>query len=265
VSFYLRVAEDRFEATEHTRGPWDERSQHAGPPAALLGRVIEQRPAGRPDMRVARLTYDIHRPVPVGPLTVAVRTVRSGRSVEIVEAELRPDGDAPAVMHATALLIRTAAAAAPPVLDPAGPPAPEAAAVRSFFPVGYETGYHTAMEVRFAEGEFLSPGPATAWFRMRVALVDGEEPSPLTRVLVAADSGNGISNVLDFRRHLFVNADLTVHLLRYPVGEWVCLDARTLIDDAGIGLTDSALFDEAGQIGRAAQSLFVAARAEPSG
>jgi hypothetical protein len=262
VSFYLRVAEDRFEATELTRGPWDERSQHAGPPAALLGRVIEQRPEARPDLRVARLTYDIHRPVPVGALTASTRTVRAGRSVEIVEAELRPDGDGPPVMRVTALLIRTADEAAPPVLDAPRPPAPDAASVRPFFPVGYDTGYHTAMEVRFTEGEFLSRGPATAWFRMGVPLVEGEAPGPLTRVLVAADSGNGISNVLDFRRHLFINADLTVHLLRYPVGEWVCLDARTLIDSAGIGFTDSGLFDEAGQIGRAAQSLFVAARAE---
>jgi hypothetical protein len=66
--------------------------------------------------------------------------------------------------------------------------------------------------------------------------------------------------VLDWRRHLFINADLTVHLYRYPAGEWVCLDAQTLIDAAGIGLADTALLDEAGTIGRAAQSLFVAER-----
>jgi hypothetical protein len=113
------------------------------------------------------------------------------------------------------------------------------------------------MEVRFTTGAFLTPGPATAWFRMRVPLVAGEAPSPLSRVLVAADSGNGISNVLDWQRHLFINADLTVHLLRYPAGEWVCLDARTFIDGAGIGLTDTGLYDERGAIGRAAQSLFV--------
>jgi hypothetical protein len=136
----------------------------------------------------------------------------------------------------------------------------EDAEPKPFFPVPWEVGYHTSMEVRFAAGSFLEPGPATCWMRMKVPLVDGEAPSPLQRVLAAADSGNGVSNVLDFSQHVFINADLTVHLIRYPAGEWVCLDATTSIDPDGIGLADTALFDERGRIGRAAQSLFVAPR-----
>ena len=77
-------------------------------------------------------------------------------------------------------------------------------------------------------GGFLEPGPATVWMRMRQPLVAGEEPSPLQRTLVAADVGNGISAVLDWRRFLFINVDLTVHLERMPEGEWVCVDAVTL-------------------------------------
>lgn len=255
----MQVADDRFEATELTRGPWDAGAQHAGPPAALLGRAVEHRAGARDDMRVARLTFDIVRPVPVAALTVTTRPVRSGRSVEVVEAELGPDGG-PTVMRVTALLIRTADGAAPSV--PAGPAEvgdPETATAMPFFSVPYE-GYHTGMDFRFSAGSFTSPGPATCWFRMKVPLVEGETPSALTRVLVAADTGNGISATLDPRRHLFVNTDLTVHLYRYPAGEWVCLAARTAIEADGIGLTDTTLADRAGVIGRAAQSLYVAAR-----
>jgi hypothetical protein len=259
VSFYRQVADDRFESAPLTRGPWDAGSQHAGPPAALIGRAIERRPGARADARVARITFDIARPVPIGPLTVSTRVVRAGRSVEVVEAELTPDGG-PVAMRATAVLIRTAGQAAPGVPGVAPLPGPESSSSRPFFPMPYDQGYHTAMETRFAAGSFLEPGPATCWLRMRVPLVEGEEPSPLTRVLVAADSGNGVSNVLDFRTHLFVNADLSVHLHRYPVGEWVCLDARTVVDAGGIGLADTALHDQAGSLGRAAQSLFVATR-----
>jgi hypothetical protein len=176
-----------------------------------------------------------------------------------IEAGLTPEGG-PVAMRARALLIRVADAPSPAVLDDPAPGRPETADPGSFFPVPYDVGYHTAMEYRFAAGSFLSPGPATCWMRMRVPLVDGEEPSPLTRVLVAADSGNGISSVLDWREHIFVNPELTVHLHRYPVGEWVCLDARTVVDPDGIGLACSTLYDEGSGIGRAAQSLFVAAR-----
>lgn len=247
MAFYSQVAEDRFESNEPTRGPWDAESQHAGPPAALLGRAVEQ--VARPDMRVARLTFDISKPVPIGPLTVTTSTVREGRSVAIIEAAIEP------YMRCRALLIRTLADAAPTIAVP--PPSFDDASPKPFFPVPWEIGYHTSMEVRFSEGAFTERGSATCWMRARIPLVDGEEISPLSRLLVAADSGNGVSNVLDFQEHVFINPDLTVHLVRYPVGEWVCLQATTSIDSTGIGMADTALHDELGQIGRAAQSLFV--------
>jgi hypothetical protein len=93
--------------------------------------------------------------------------------------------------------------------------------------------------------------------RMGVPLLPGEEPTPLQRVLVAADSGNGVSAALDWRRYLFINVDLSVHLHRMPEGEWVCLDAVTLPQPNGVGMADTALFDERGPIGRAAQTLLV--------
>jgi hypothetical protein len=258
VSFYRRVSDDRYEATPYTRGPWDAGSQHAGPPAALLGRAVEQHPQ-RGSMRVARLTFDIMRPVPISPLTVTTHLVRAGRSVAVIEAELKPDSG-PVAMRTTALLIRASEDVAPAVPGEAAPGKPDTAEAGRFFPVPYEVGYHVAMEFRFTTGSFQSPGPATCWMRMRVPLVDEEEPSPLARVLCAADSGNGISSVLDWHRYLFINPELTVHLGRYPRGEWVCVDARTSVDSDGIGLTQSSLFDEHGAIGQASQSLLVAPR-----
>ena len=140
------------------------------------------------------------------------------------------------------------------------PPGPDEGREVEFFPTGYDVGYHTAMEYRFTAGEFTRPGPATAWLRMRHPLVPGEEPSPLQRVAIAADSGNGISSPLDFRRFLFINVDLTIHLGRPPSGEWICLDSTTIPDPTGIGITDTALYDERGALGRAAQTLLVAER-----
>ena len=258
-AFYEREAPDRFLPTAYTRGPWDADSQHAGPPAALLGLAVEQRPGGRREMRIARLTYEIMRPVPMRPLTVTTRVLRSGRSVELVEVGLTPDGGEE-VMRATALLMKTTQDAVPEVSPGRQVPGPGAGHPASFFPVAWDQGYHTAMEVRFTAGSFLEPGPAQAWMRMRVPLVAGEEITPLSRVLTAADSGNGVSAALDFHRYVFVNADLTVGLHRHPEGEWVCLDARSMVDGAGIGLAESALHDEKGPLGRSTQTLYVAAR-----
>ena len=244
---------ERLVPSELTRGPWDPAAQHAGPPSALVARAIERFEA-RAGLRVGRITLEILRPVPLAPLSVAARVVRPGRSVELLEASLSgPDGE---LVRARAWRVQ----AGEQQLDEPdeSPPGPGDGEPRDFFPTGEKLGYHTAMEYRFVAGGFLEPGPATVWMRPRVPLVAGEEITPLQRVFVAADSGNGVSAALDWRRFIFINTDLTVHLLREPAGEWVCLDAVTHVD--GLGLTDTALFDERGRIGRAAQTLLVRPR-----
>ena len=236
-----------------TRGPWDPGAQHAGPPSALLARALE-RCEPRDGMEIGRITIEILRPVPLAPLELRAEVVRPGRSVELLEASLSgPDG---VLMRARAWRVASSAAGPPPARPAAGP---ADGAERPFFPTGQEIGYHTAMEYRFVRGAFLEQGPATVWMRMRVALVEGEDPTPLQRVMVAADSGNGVSAALDWRTHLFINTDLSVHLLRMPETEWVCLEAETLLGSNG--LADTALWDERGRIGRAAQTLLVRPRA----
>lgn len=252
-SFYVRLDEETYEPTELTRGPWDAYAQHAGPPAALLGHVIEDN--GRQGMRIARITYDILRPVPLAPLRATATKVHVGRSVEIIEAALEANGRT--VMRANALRIRAEEGAAPEHTDGRSIGHPEAAE-ENLIPMRFDVGYHTAMETRNVEGAFHMPGPATIWFRMRHPLIDGVAVSPLDRVLIAADSGNGVSGVLSIKEYLYINPELTVHLSRYPTTEWVCLEAKTQITSDGVGLADTLLHDEQGPIGRGTQSLYVA-------
>jgi len=256
---FYSVAGDGFVATELTRGPWDPGTQHAGPPSALLGRAIEQARDGE-GFQVARVTLEILRPVPIGPVRVEAEVVRPGRSVQMIEATLsNDDGE---LMKARAWRIRTAEIEIPDdaVSAPEPPLGPEQGGKPEFFSTGQDVGYHTAMEWRSVGGGFREPGPATVWMRMNCRLVAGEEPTPLQRTLVAADVGNGISAVLDWHRYVFINVDLSVHLERMPEGEWVCVDAATLPQPNGIGTAESVLFDERGRIGRAAQALLIAER-----
>ncbi len=251
---------DRFLATELTRGPWDPGAQHAGPPAALLGRELELLPDAE-EFQVGRVTCEILRSVPIAPVRVSARVVRPGRRVQLLEAELR-DENGEALVRASAWRIRTATVEIPPEALAADepPPGPGQGSEVEFFATGQELGYHTAMECRFIEGGFVEPGPAVVWLRMRQPLVAGEEPSPLQRVLVTADVGNGVSAALDYRRYLFINVDLTVHLERMPAGEWVCVDAVTLPQPNGVGTAESVLSDQRGRIGRALQTLLVSER-----
>jgi hypothetical protein len=258
-AFYERTGDGRYVATELTRGPWDPGAQHAGPPSALLGREIDAM-EGSEAFQVGRVVFEILRPVPIGEVRVETRVLRPGRKVRMVEASL--SGEAGELMRATAWQLRTTELDLPDEAvagDPA-PQGPEEGWTPEFFPTGQDVGYHTAMEWKAVAGAFLEPGPATVWMRMRQPLVAGEEPTPLQRALVAADVGNGISAVLDWRNYVFINVDLTVHFERMPVGEWVCVDAVSRPQPTGIGTAESVLSDQRGRIGRAAQSLLIEQR-----
>jgi acyl-coenzyme A thioesterase PaaI-like protein len=249
--------------TPLARGPWSASAQHGGAPAALLARTVERCDPGPADF-VARLTIELLRPVPLEPLTVAARTTRPGKKVQWIEASLSADGVE--VARATGLRLRTDELALPvperETRDFAGPGDSEAFVITftddderdgAVMPVGF----WRAMDVHLATGSWTESGPSSVWFRLRVPVVAGEEPSPLQRVAAAADFGNGVSNALERGTYLFINPDLTIYLHRPPDGEWVGLDARTHAEANGVGLAESALHDEHGRIGRSLQSLLI--------
>ena len=260
-SAYRVVTADTFHASELTRGPWDPAHQHAGPPTALVCRAIEQAAAAHGLTHLARLTGNLLRPVPLGDLRVEVQEDYVGRNAAHYAARLLGGGKE--VARFSALMQREVDEPVPPGTPghplPAAPRSP-AESDPVVMPFAHrQRGYGDLVENRVAAGRFFA-GPCCAWFRLVHPLVEGETPSPYQRVAVAADSGNGISAVFDMQSHSFVNCDLTINLLRRPVGAWICLDARTQLGGNGCGLAESALYDESGLIGRATQSLAVRRR-----
>ncbi len=245
-------------ATELTRGPWDQNAQHGGAPAALLMRAFERLPAAE-GLQIARVTYEFLRPVPLGPLSVDADVVRPGRRVQLLEGAIR-DPAGTEVVRARALQVQGAGTRAvqPPPAPP--PPGPEHGAPNDMRAPFSPMFAPEAMEIRFVAGAFLTPGASTAWFRLRMPLFTGEEPSGLQRLAAAGDFGNGVSAPISWDDHLFINPDLTLYIERPPEGEWICLDAQTRIPPGGIGAAESVLYDAAGRVGRATQALLVAPR-----
>jgi len=254
-AFYEPLGGGRFRSTAHTAGPWDVRSQHAGPPAALLGRALEGTDP-REGTLLSRVTYEILGPVPVAEVEVESSVIRPGRTVELLEAQLSAGGRP--VMTARAWRLPALDAPGRPPAE--GPPPPRPGEET---PPPHDFGYGHAVEMRFAAGGWFDHGPATAWTRLKVRVVPDEEPTPLQRVLAVADSGNGISAVMSWDEWLFINPELTVHVLRPAVGEWVVLDAATTIAPGGAALARSVLSDESGPVAYGAQSLLVAPRPKP--
>jgi hypothetical protein len=242
------------------RGPWTPEALHGGPVAILLAGAAEPLLEG---LHPARVTVELLRPVPVAPLRVSARAIRPGKKVRLVGAELATE-DGTLVASATVLGIRRADVPAPVTPSPEPPPPPDTVepAAKGVVAVAddYTAFHNTGVEHRFVRGSFLEIGPATDWIRLAVPVVLDEIPTPLQRVMAAADFGNGISRMCSFEELLFINPDLTAYLHELPAGEWVALEASTHLEQHGVGLAQSLLWDERGVLGRSLQSLLLDSR-----
>src|SRR5262249_57188278 len=111
----------------------------------------------------------------------------------------------------------------PPPPPPPPLPPPEGGTPFEFPFFNEPESYHGAMEIRIVRGDWGS-GRVAAWMRQRMPLVAGTPTSPLERVLVAADSGSGVSAAIEHKRVTAINADLSVSVHRPLEGEWVGMD-----------------------------------------
>jgi hypothetical protein len=251
-----------FVPSEHARGPWDPAALHGGAPAALMTRAFQQQEPGA-ELPIARLGFELLRPVPSVPLSLTTRIVRPGRRVQELAGEIHA-GDQ-LICRASALRVQPvpeeipAAAVAAFGGEAMGAPQDGEPVRFALDSSGGPSFAASAMEMRWLDDPQAS-GPARVWMRLRHPLLAGEPASPLARAAATADFGNGVSAVLPFERFLFINADLSLHLQRQPRGEWIGLQARTLLHPGGTGLAESVLHDLDGPFGRAFQTLVVQAR-----
>src|SRR3989441_10355476 len=138
---------------------------------------------------LARLTFDFLRHVPIAPLALRAEVTRAGAKVLRLQAALVALDGTPCV-QASAVALRTTPALPEALGDREPAPSPPEASAPFEFPFFVDpVGYHSAVEVRIARGTW-GKGPVAAWMRSRVPLVAGEVPSPLQRLVVAADSAS---------------------------------------------------------------------------
>ncbi|HCB34006.1 MAG TPA: hypothetical protein DEP69_02180 [Acidimicrobiaceae bacterium] len=255
------------EATELTRGPWGNGIMHGGAVCGLLGLAIEtelhRTVADAERFVCSRLTVEILSGVPVTTLAVAARVVKAGRRASVVEAEFR-HAAAPAprlLARATSQWLATSSAAETDAASlPAGyfdyPPLPDDRDDPSGGDFDYpRPGFNVdAVDVRFVDNTAGQPGPGRSWIRLEHPLVAGRAATQFTTVATLCDLGAAVGWDRSLDGAAFVNTDVTLQLLREPVGEWILFDSRT--DDAGVGIAccHSVISDQAGPLGWVLQS-----------
>src|SRR6185295_8151577 len=141
--------------TEWAVGPWSSDALQGSAYGGLLVRALERSDAAA-GMMLARLSFDLWRPVGLAAIATAVAVLRDGRKARTLEASLEQGGKQ--VARCTAVLLRIDPESAPPIAAPV-PPAvgPESGEpvpphVRSWSP------FFTGVDTRVVEGDLLKPG-----------------------------------------------------------------------------------------------------------
>jgi hypothetical protein len=269
-AYYLPLGDGLFEATEATMSPWDHAAQHGGPPTALLATCLDDA-YGRPGMRVARIGMDFLGPMPRTVVRVETRLIRPGRRTQLSEASLWAGDREVAtgrVWHLAATLGDDGDGSAGGPGGPGGPGA-DGVGVPADLPgpqpqryFGDDSwGYGRAAEWRMVTGGFgRTTGFGDVWTRLQIPLIEGRPLDGLARFTVMADSANGISAPKSMRDWWVIPPGVTMHLHRYPVGEWIRLTATSDPGHDGIGLTEGTVADALGRCGTVTQPLLVAPR-----
>ena len=243
----------QFRATEHAGGPWSPDMLQGSATTALMVREVE-RLAVTSGFAVRRLTFDLWRPAGLRVFSLLTDMLRDGRKAKTIQVRLM-DGEIE-IGRCTALL--TAQGGASPA-DPfskiaAGDAAPETGTPPPAFAQKWSR-YLQNVSVRLIEGALEKPGPAAAWMRLDVPMVEGEANTPLLQAVQAADFSSGVAQIVDMREWTFINPEISLYLFRAPEDEWILIRSHTRVGAHGAGLTTATLSDRQGPFAQVMQAM----------
>ncbi len=245
-------------------GPWGD-TLHGGATSALLAHVVETiSPAG---LQPARCTFDLFRPVPRQPLAIEHRVLRAGRRIQVVELTVRAGGEA--CVHAVVSCSNHTTLGALAPTAPCPLPAPDALSefalaerlgARAPVDADPRRGLHTRLRVRVVEG-VVGEGSGSGWLHLPLDLAPGVPLSPFAHLAALADFSNGIAQrrlQTDGGMIGFINADISLHLLRMPAPGPLGIIAASTVDSSGRALVQAAFHDRAGLVAQVLQTSLAA-------
>lgn len=254
--YFESLGEGRYRSSWHAQGAWNEHEQHMGPASGILAYALENFEP-RDDMRIARLSFEIHGLIHAGEFEITTRMIRPGRTIELVEAEMTAKGRTSIVARAWRVITGDSSAVAGS--EDAKIPGPEECEVQKISE-RWPGGYIRSIELR--SNDDWRPGRGIAWLRTDYALVDALDASDMARLVGMIDTANGVAPRVEPNEGTWIypNLDLQIHMYRQPAGSWLGLDVQQSYGADGIGLTSTVLHDESGPFGRAEQILTVRSR-----
>lgn len=251
-AFYTRLGPQDYRPSISVQGAWRDDEQHMAPLSGLITEaLIRHEP--REGMRIARLSFEILGLIPLADTHIEVRTIRPGRTIELLEANATVAGRTVVTARAWRLILTDTSDVAGHEL--ATMPAPQDCADYEAGGSEWPGGFIASLQWRMAPGG--REGRRGVWVRSTADLLDDEPVDPISSFVMLVDTANGSATRARPTDLMYPNVDLGIHLLRAPDPRWVGLDVAASFGADGIGLTSSTLSDITGPVGRAEQILTV--------
>jgi hypothetical protein len=240
---FFRVDGDTLVPAAFATSPWGP-VLHGRLIGGLTARAAEQTRAADPELACCRLTVDLFRSVPLAPLRVETRPVRSGRRIAVLDVTIEQNDGL--VGQGRALLLRRSE-------QPGGtfrpPPAWDAKTPPELGPPQSIAGHRwTAPWESWRIDGTVGAVIGGLWIRETHPLITGEPLTPLVRLALAADLASPVANSSTNGLN-FINADYTVYLGREPEGEYVGIQPAAHISDRGVAAGHCVVHDLRGPVG----------------
>lgn len=240
-----------YQPTQHTQGAWNAHEQHMAAASGVIAHELWLY-SPRPHMRIGRISFDIFGLIALDICTITTRTIRPGKTIELIESTMQAQGKTCIVARAWRMAVADTQTIAgledTPIQTPHTLP-------RWTGMSRWPGGFIQTLQVHACPTHHRS-GKGTVWIGTDVEMVQGETTSDFARIIGLVDTANGIvPRQGDALHWAFPNLDLHIHMHRLPRGKWLGMDAVQQYGQDGIGLTSAVLHDIHGPFGRSEQIL----------
>lgn len=255
---YFRLDGEALVPTEVALSGWGADHVHGVAVSGALARAAERRLAetGRDDLQPARYTVELFRAVSTAPCLFTAEVVREGPRLCLIDAVLT-QGGRPAA-RASALFLKPTESAPGEVWSPAQRPLPPPVDVVP--PSDEPRVPFLSSEAGWSQNfrDHQNPSHKQSW-TTALPVVDSEPITPFQAVAACADGINLVSN-WGTRGVEYINTDITLTLVREPVGVEIGLSAMDRVESAGIAVGAAAVFDRSGPLGNVVATSLANAR-----
>lgn len=252
-------------------GPWLPDDYAAGPFRGLYGGAVAGLVAGAMEEHAVSegwgtplsATVLMLRPAPVAPLVTEITTLQAGRRNAVAECLLK-DEAGKIISKGHAIFVKPDAmpgtrplTAIPTATNWAGDPATLPLWANGKRPE--HVNFLHILEMR--EERDATGKPGMRWSRMTRPLLPFA--SLLATLFTAADNASAfwLSGSGAWPTNFgFPNVDVSVHVSRAPQGEWIGVTPDAQLHETGMGMSEGALYDRTGLVGRTCQTNILVPR-----